>query len=904
MEAGKRRNLTWAFVLCGTLLVVATLRADESAIRADRYVFSPEQSTIVQTGGFAGVHWTYSVEGQFCLIVDPNAGSARFEQLDANAVDVSEPARTLDPNAVFNLTALASVIANDAIEFTGQTADGSTVGLTLAVEGNTVRLTGETTPPPNSADFFVFAIDAVAARKYAGGTGDPHTPYQIATAEQMNAIGTHPDDWNKHFLLTVDIDLSASGCSDFNAIGYSRMRDQVPFTGVFDGGGHTISRLTCTEGGGGAMFVYIHNPNAEIKNIGLVDPNVSGVAALVGHLRSGTVRNCYVQGGTVTSTWDAAGLVAVNSGAIVNCYSATCVTGVQSAGGLVAYNYGDVINCYSVSAVTGDWNAGGLICFGEGSGTVFQSFWNVETSGQTTSAGGVGMTTSEMQMGKTYLGWATCGNEGIWTIDEGNDYPRLWWEGRAGQDVAAVRLSDFLVGTGTSDDPYLIRTVEDSEVIDLFPCEWDKEFRLMFVEGEGTAERPYIVHTAEQLGLVSLCVYEWDAHFRLMADIDLSSYPGDTFNIIGNDQRPFVGVFDGNGHAIAHLTRRSQGQEFVGMFGYVAGAIAEIRNLALLEPDIDASEGNCIGAMVGHLAEGNVANCHVVGGHVSGDGSVGAVVGDNQGTVQNCSSSCAVTGGSPVGGLVGDNAGTVIDCNATSLVTGDDCVGGLVGRNVGTIADSSTLCDITGDVYVGGVLGLNGLFTSRDRDCAGDVVGCRSHGSVTGKSVVGGLVGYNFKDSTIATCCSTGTVDGFETIGGLAGSSFSSIIDCYSKAVAVGTQQVGGLIGYRHDGIVTNCYSTGHVSGQERVGGLVGWNSGGSFGVFNSFWDIETSGQKTSPVGRGLTTAQMQTAATYLDAGWDFVGETANGTEDIWWIDEGRDYPRLWWEAEELIIDD
>jgi len=22
----------------------------------------------------------------------------------------------------------------------------------------------------------------------------------------------------------------------------------------------------------------------------------------------------------------------------------------------------------------------------------------------------------------------------------------------------------------------------------------------------------------------------------------------------------------------------------------------------------------------------------------------------------------------------------------------------------------------------------------------------------------------------------------------------------------------------------------------------------------------------------------------------------ANGTEDIWWILEGKDYPRLWWE--------
>ncbi len=32
-------------------------------------------------------------------------------------------------------------------------------------------------------------------------------------------------------------------------------------------------------------------------------------------------------------------------------------------------------------------------------------------------------------------------------------------------------------------------------------------------------------------------------------------------------------------------------------------------------------------------------------------------------------------------------------------------------------------------------------------------------------------------------------------------------------------------------------------------------------------------------------------------AGWDFVGVTANGTQDIWRIDEGKDYPRLWWEA-------
>jgi len=95
-------------------------------------------------------------------------------------------------------------------------------------------------------------------------------------------------------------------------------------------------------------------------------------------------------------------------------------------------------------------------------------------------------------------------------------------------------------------------------------------------------------------------------------------------------------------------------------------------------------------------------------------------------------------------------------------------------------------------------------------------------------------------------------------------------------------------------GSVTQCYSTGKVSGKDHVGALAAWNYGGR--VTASFWDIQTSGQATSDGGTGKTTAQMQTAKTFLDAGWDFVGEAANGTEDLWWILEGKDYPRLWWE--------
>jgi len=67
--------------------------------------------------------------------------------------------------------------------------------------------------------------------------------------------------------------------------------------------------------------------------------------------------------------------------------------------------------------------------------------------------------------------------------------------------------------------------------------------------------------------------------------------------------------------------------------------------------------------------------------------------------------------------------------------------------------------------------------------------------------------------------------------------------------------------------------------------------------VTASFWDIDTSGQATSAGGTGKTTVQMQTQSTFTDAGWDFVGETANGTDDIWRMCvDGVEYPKLYWQ--------
>ena len=85
------------------------------------YVFLPDQSTVVQTGGIAGVHWTYSIKGQFQLTVDPDAGTASFAHVDANATDDSPFRHTLDPNGVFNMTSLVGTVLDDTrISFTGK----------------------------------------------------------------------------------------------------------------------------------------------------------------------------------------------------------------------------------------------------------------------------------------------------------------------------------------------------------------------------------------------------------------------------------------------------------------------------------------------------------------------------------------------------------------------------------------------------------------------------------------------------------------------------------------------------------------------------------------------------------------------------------------------------------------
>ena len=171
--------------------------------------------------------------------------------------------------------------------------------------------------------------------------------------------------------------------------------------------------------------------------------------------------------------------------------------------------------------------------------------------------------------------------------------------------------------------------------------------------------------------------------------------------------------------------------------------------------------------------------------------------------------------------------------------------------------------------------------------------------NITGSGdAVGGLAGYS--NGYMSGCYSTGTLTGNSSVGGLVGENSGTVVTCYSTATVNGTECVGGLVGNNY-GTLCICYSAGIVSGEQDVGGLVGRTQNavgaagiswyGTWPIVNCFWDVEMANQ---PTGIGAkTTAEMQDIQTYLNAGWDFVGEVDNGTSEVWQMPPQGGYPML-----------
>lgn len=371
-----------------------------------------------------------------------------------------------------------------------------------------------------------------------------------------------------------------------------------------------------------------------------------------------------------------------------------------------------------------------------------------------------------------------------------------------------------------------------------------------------------------------------------MSDLDMIAYQGasesETVRPIGTrGQRPFSGHFDGNGHTISRLTIRQTGLGPAGLFGFVQPplpsgfpgeleAVEVIRDLGLIDPNVQSASYHGVGALVGYLSNGKVSSCYVKGGRVKGVNSAGGLI-----------------GAAPLHNIPTPRAlfnCYVQDCN----VQGCSSVGGLVGEfGGGRIDDSWSVARVRGEQYVGGLVGMSDVWFG-----GANLSMCWSSGTVEGTSEVGGLAGMWRADGAITECYSAAAVQGGGATGGLVGTNiYSMIANCYSVAPVSGVSQVGGLVGV-NEGTVSTCYAAGRVKGQSQVGGLIGSLDADPYpfypdypegSVSDSYWDTDTSGQTISAGGEGRDTFEMRQRATFVN--WDF--------NDVWYIAENQTYPFL-----------
>ncbi len=215
---------------------------------------------------------------------------------------------------------------------------------------------------------------------------------------------------------------------------------------------------------------------------------------------------------------------------------------------------------------------------------------------------------------------------------------------------------------------------------------------------------------------------------------------------------------------------------------------------------------------------------------------------------------------------------------------------GLFARNDGTITDLGIdSAEITSSGSTVGVLCGTNYY--------GVVSGCYvTNSAISGYDNIGGLCGHNYNSDIVKSYAFNVDVSGHDSIGGLCGYSRnnSNIENCYAVGAVTGNTYAGGLCGYNHSySDIVNSYSASIVNGNDTVGGLTG-NSYYNVTVTNCFY--YNYGGRNNGYGTALNIDQLQDA-TYF-AGFDFVGNTDDGTNDIWDITAGH-FPKLSYQADD-----
>lgn len=195
----------------------------------------------------------------------------------------------------------------------------------------------------------------------------------------------------------------------------------------------------------------------------------------------------------------------------------------------------------------------------------------------------------------------------------------------------------------------------------------------------------------------------------------------------------FYGTFDGNHNTISNLQVNLPDNDYVGLFGYVKGPNAMVKDLTLSGCQITGKK------YVGGIA-----------GYTDGNGS------DQRVAIQNCHVS-----------------GTI-----AATVEGAERHGGIVGlaerTNISNCTVAGTISTVASCDKYGGIVGYAYDYVS--------VASCENAADITGGGDShGGIVGYNNASNNFSQCLNIGRVEGTTKVGGIAGRYYtvSSFTNCF-----------------------------------------------------------------------------------------------------------------------------
>jgi hypothetical protein len=595
---------------------------------------------------FARWHSTY----------EPTITNCYFVATDNLPIDQGKQKRTVSAGenvTVSNISPVGSSTATYSVSGITAYAKGISYGGTFYYgNGDEVNVTvANNAPAPGEGQSYIYVASAgtltgsenpytltmpdanvtigltTVAADWASAAGTAVDPYKIYNKEQLNMLATRVNNGTSdysgmYFKLMNDIEYShtsdwnstESDEDNYTAIGVSGHA----FCGDFNGDGHTISGIRINKGTADYQGLFgLTGTGANIHGIILADARITGADNTGGIVGSngGTLSDNFIIRTNIVTNSDARGAICgANSGTLQRNYYLSCtVAGTQNASNVYTITANADINVE---------NAGGVIYTKNGL-TLYDTGLMYDDVLYAASGEQVSLTLSN---NRTLFAASYTASAGTLT-NSGNPYTLTMPAGNV--NISATWTANAFEGTGTSNDPYLIKKATD----------WDN-----FV---------YYVNSGTVAGFNG-------KHLKLTNNIEVTTMAGipTTFT--------FRGTFDGDGHTITvnYTTAEQYAAPFLNTYG------CTIKNLKTAGI-INTSSQNA-GGVVGRNGTANISLINVsssvtINSSYVGSGYHGGLVGYAiNASFEGCAFTGKLLGASShhCGGLLGQKLDTG-DSNAT-----------------------------------------------------------------------------------------------------------------------------------------------------------------------------------------------------------------------------------------------